>query len=199
MEEKVTIKVDEIELEGLFRQNDTEKGAIITHPHPLYGGNMYNPVVKILVASLFKRGYATLRFNFRGVGASQGSYDDGEGEQQDLLSAAAFFKDHGIQTVAVAGYSFGAWVNTRASRMLGDLTQMIMVSPPVVGLDFSDVHELPALTHVITGSLDDVAPPDLIQRRLPDWNPNARFDIIQGADHFYMDFESALESALSVL
>lgn len=197
MEEKVSIPCGEITLEGLFRSNDTNQGAIITHPHPLYGGDMLNPVVKSLVVSLFKSGYATLRFNFRGVGASQGSYDNGDGEQQDLLATVAYLKDHGIRTTVLAGYSFGCWVNAKASDSIADLDKMIMVSPPVASMDFSDIHALPALTQIITGSVDDVAPPDLIKKRLPDWNPNVRFDILQGVDHFYMGSASALESILS--
>jgi uncharacterized protein len=196
MEEKVSISAD-IELEGLFRPNNTDKGIIITHPHPLYGGDMHNPVVKTIAIALSKLGYATLRFNFRGVGSSQGSYDNGEGEQQDLLSAVAFLKDRDIQTTILAGYSFGTWVNAKASGVLEDLKQTIMVSPPVGTMDFSDIHALPSLTNVVTGSVDDVAPPDLIQKRLPDWNKNARLDIIQGADHFYMGHLSSLESVLS--
>jgi alpha/beta superfamily hydrolase len=199
MEEKVSITCGDIELEGLFRQNNTDKGAIITHPHPLYGGDMYNPVVKTIVIALSKLGYATLRFNFRGVGASQGSYDNGEGEQRDLLSAVAFLADRGIQTTALAGYSFGTWVNAKASGALDDLKQMIMISPPVGTMDFSDIHGLPALTNVMTGSMDDVAPPDFIEKRLPDWNKSARLDIIQGADHFYMGYLSSLESVLSTV
>lgn len=197
MEEKITIPCGDITLEGLFRSNDTDQGAIITHPHPLYGGDMLNPVVKSIVVSLFKLGYATLRFNFRGVGASRGSFDNGDGEQQDVLAAAAFLKDTGIQTTALAGYSFGSWVNAKASGMLTDLKKMIMISPPVGTMDFSDIHKLPTLTHIVTGSVDDVAPPEQIKKRLPDWNPNARLDIIQGADHFYMGYASALESFLS--
>lgn len=199
MEEKISIHCDDLVLEGLFCPNDARKAVIATHPHPLYGGNMYHPVVKALAKAFYRQGYATLRFNFRGAGASQGSYDNGEGEQRDLLAAASFLTQKDIQPTALTGYSFGTWINAKALGTLQNIGQMIMVSPPVAFMDFTDIQEIPCLTHVITGSEDDIAPPDLVKRRLSVWNVHARLHIIQGADHFYGGHISSLETVLSEL
>ena len=86
-------------------------GAVISHPHPLMGGDMRNPVVEILAESLFAGGLSTLRFNFRGVGMSEGVFDEGRGEQEDVLAAVTYLERQGIREIVLAGYSFGAWVN----------------------------------------------------------------------------------------
>ncbi len=199
MEEKVIIAGEGVDLEGLFQSGGHKKGALITHPHPLYGGDMHNPVVETIASALYKHGYTTLRFNFRGVGASKGQYDDGIGEQQDVLSAAAFLRNRGIAPVMIGGYSFGAWVNANASTRLEGMKQMIMVSPPVDFMDFGDIKELPELSRVITGSLDEFASPGAVKKHISKWNKNATLKIIQGADHFYVGYEYDLETALSTL
>ena len=111
MEEKVCIRSGDLELEGLFESGRTTRGAVITHPHPLYGGNMHNPVVDAIRRAYRMKGVATLRFNFRGTGESEGQHDNGVGEQDDVLAALSFLTESGFQPVDVAGYSFGAWVN----------------------------------------------------------------------------------------
>ena len=90
---------------------DAAPGAVICHPHPMYGGSMDNNVVEAIIAAMWRRGYATLRFNFRGVGASEGEYDGGEGEAEDARAAVEFLAaqpDIDRGAIALAGYSFGA-------------------------------------------------------------------------------------------
>ncbi|MBW2641421.1 MAG: alpha/beta hydrolase, partial [Deltaproteobacteria bacterium] len=144
------------------------------------------------------KGYSTLKFNFRGVGKSQGQYDNGVGEQKDVLASLSFLADLGIQKIDLVGYSFGAWVNAHAA-LSGDICveNMAMVSPPVGFMDFREISAMNALKFVITGSRDDIAPADTIKKILPTWNPDARFEIIHGADHFYGGYLSQLESVLS--
>lgn len=98
-------------LEGLYTPGTDEKGVVVTHPHPLYGGDMNNPVVATVANAYRRRGYGTLRFNFRGVGLSKGHHDDGNGEQADVRAAAAWMAEKGMTCLHLAGYSFGAWVN----------------------------------------------------------------------------------------
>ncbi len=172
-------------LEGLLGLVPGDGGVVITHPHPLYGGDMHNTVVAALTQAYQRAGYTTLRFNFRGVGRSQGDYDEGRGEQQDVRSALEFLSASGKTALTLAGYSFGAWVNALTAPPEDAVEQIIMVSPPVALLDFAPVGPVPQLQLVITGERDHFAPPDLLESLLPRWNPLARLEIIPGTDHFY--------------
>ncbi|MGD9334584.1 MAG: alpha/beta hydrolase [Desulfobacterales bacterium] len=198
MVEKIKFLSEDYEIEGLFNERDESKGVVVTHPHPLYGGDMYNLVVETIVHVYNIKGYSTLKFNFRGVGKSQGHYDNGVGEQKDVLAAFSFLADSGIQKIDLVGYSFGAWVNAHVA-IQGDMCveNMAMVSPPVGFMDFRKISTTNGLKFVITGSRDDIAPVDVIKKILPTWNPDARFEIIPGADHFYGGYLGQLESVLS--
>ena len=158
---------------------------------------MHNNVVESLVRVYQQAGYSTLRFNFRGVGGSQGEYDNGQGEQEDVKAALHYLAEQGKNVVDLAGYSFGAWVNGLTRLDGGIVRQMVMVSPPVAFLDFGSAQPLPQLRLVIAGSRDEIAPPELIQTTLPTWNPGARLEIIEGADHFYGTYTAELESILT--
>ena len=197
MEEECIFKSEDYQLEGLIDKGDDNRGAVITHPHPLYGGDMFNYVVELLYQVYQKIGYTTLRFNFRGVGKSQGSYGKGIGEQKDVQAAHSYIMNSGVTKIDWAGYSFGAWVNALAARKDIPVKHMVMVSPPVAVIDFSKVTSIPCLKLVVTGSRDEFAPPELIQKMLPTWNPVAHFEAIDGADHFYGNHIKELETILS--
>ena len=96
MEHRVTFRCRDLELEGLWAATSPTSAAIITHPHPLYGGDMGNAVVETISKAYRNKGWSTLRFNFRGVGNSEGHFDSGIGEQEDLAAAIAFLKGNGI-------------------------------------------------------------------------------------------------------
>mgnify|MGYP001824096311 FL=1 len=196
-EEPVFFMSGTLQIQGLLQTKPGDKGVVITHPHPLYGGSMHNNVVESLVRVYQQAGYSTLRFNFRGVGGSQGEYDNGQGEQDDLKAALHYLAEQGKNVVDLAGYSFGAWVNGLTRLDGGIVRQMVMVSPPVAFLDFGSAQPLPQLRLVIAGSRDEIAPPELIQTTLPTWNPGARLEIIEGADHFYGTYTAELESILT--
>jgi alpha/beta superfamily hydrolase len=197
MEELVQLISGDNQLEGLLDQGNSEKGVIITHPHPLYGGDMYNPVVESIARAYKSKDYTTLRFNFRGVGNSRGSYGDGPGEKQDVLSAVSYLKENGSDPIDLAGYSFGAWV----IALLGcsDISNgnMLMVSPPVAFIEFKNIGPLPCLKLVVTGDRDDIAPAGRIQTMIPNWKPEAQFEKIEFADHFYSGALAKLETVIS--
>lgn len=176
---------DGIELEGISDLIGTDKGVVITHPHPLYGGDMYNPVVNTIAEAYALQGYSTLRFNFRGVGGSGGSYDDGRGEVLDVLAGVSYLKEKGIGCIDLAGYSFGTWVIARTPTDLSWLKKIVMVSPPVAFMDMPVSLRLPGLHLVVSGDMDDIAPAELIRKRLPNWNAAATLEVIKDADHFY--------------
>jgi hypothetical protein len=129
-----------------------------------------------------------LRFNFRGAGNSAGRYDQGIGERADVRDAVSFLCDRGLKTVHLSGYSFGAWVNAMAFQGGLAVQGMTMVAPPVAFIDFEEGLRLPILSAVVAGSRDEFAPPHRIRPLMRLWNPDARIDIIDGADHFFFGF-----------
>lgn len=197
MVERIKFFSEGYEIEGLFNLRDENKGIVVTHPHPLYGGDMYNLVVESIAHVYGLKGYSTLTFNFRGVGRSQGKYDNGVGEQKDVLAALSFLADTGMERIDLAGYSFGAWVNAHVVQEETSVNNVIMISPPVGFMDFKSIGEMDRLKYVVTGSRDEIAPADAVKEMLSKWNPNARFEVIEGADHFYGGYLKPLESALS--
>lgn len=203
MEERtVLIRSEGYEIEGLLDDSDGEKAMLVTHPHPLYGGDMHNNVVESAVLAYKQHDYTTLRFNFRGVGRSGGSYADGIGEQEDVRAALDYLHKMGKTSIDLAGYSFGAWVNALGLDGFVHAERMIMISPPVGFMDFSFLEDRSKIRLVITGSADDIADPAMIKEMIPRWNPELIFEIIRGADHFYSgktgEIEAILESFLGI-
>jgi alpha/beta superfamily hydrolase len=193
MEEEIRFKSGDLALEGLLDRAAGSRGVVVTHPHPLYGGAMRNNVVSTLVQAYGEAGYSTLRFNFRGVGASQGRYDNGAGEQEDVRAALDYLFAMGCVNLDLAGYSFGAWVNAMGQELYPEVLQhLCLISPPVAFMDFSTLAYSPRIRMVISGSLDDIAPPSLIREMIGRWNPEAKFRVVEGADHFYSGYETEL-------
>lgn len=184
-EEKIFFQSKGFKLEGLINESTGETGVVVTHPHPLYGGEMHNNVVEALVNAYHQKGFTTLRFNFRGVGNSGGSHGQGVGEKEDVKAALAHLGALGKTSLDLAGYSFGSWVNAMGLESFDQVETMVMVSPPVGVIDFSFLGYNPRIQLVITGSEDDIAPPGMIENMITTWNPEAEFRVIQGADHFY--------------
>ena len=196
MEERVAFYSDNYQLEGILDFQSTEHGVIVTHPHPLYGGDISNMVVELITATFRSKGFSTLRFNFRGVGGSQGSYSDGVGEARDVCAAGKYLATKKIRSLTLAGYSFGAWVNAKVNCDEVEFEKMVMVSPPVAFMDFKPVGPIANLRLVITGSRDEIAPPEQIKDMLPVWNRSAHLEIIEGADHFYWNHFKTLDKVL---
>jgi alpha/beta superfamily hydrolase len=197
METSIAFISDSFEIEGRLAEGDRQAGVVVSHPHPLYGGDMHNNVVAAVCRSYQKIGATTLRFNFRGVGSSQGNYGDGIGEQEDIRAAVAYLATIGTRQIDLAGYSFGAWVNALAVNDGLKVDNMIMVSPPVAFIDFKSIADLSSLKLIITGNRDDIAPADMVEKLYPAWNPQARFEVIGGADHFYGGYQDELEAVLA--
>jgi alpha/beta superfamily hydrolase len=130
--------------------------ALITHPHPLQGGTLDNKVVQTLAKTFFALGYVAVRFNFRGVGNSAGTFADGIGETDDALAvlASEMTKFGDGLPVVLAGFSFGAYVQTRAAKAV-DAQRLVLIAPAVRRFAVEDV---PADTIVVHGEDDDVVP-----------------------------------------
>jgi hypothetical protein len=194
MEERVGIACGELRLEGALERAAGTQGVVITHPHPLYGGDMDNPVVAAIRLAFRRRGFTTLRFNFRGVGESDGRHGHGVDERHDVHAAIAHLQALGVTEVDLAGYSFGSWVT---AGVQSGSRRMVMVSPPVAFMRFEDGLRLPHLSLVVAGDRDDFAPVLPLQTACRRWNPQAPLEIIPGADHFYSGFLGALEETLA--
>jgi alpha/beta superfamily hydrolase len=160
--------------------------AVICHPHPLHGGSMSNKVVHIIAESFHDMGVATLRFNFRGVGHSQGSFDSGNGEQQDLAAAAAWLRQR-HQTGAplwLAGFSFGSYVAFRAHEVLQS-QRLLLVAPPVGRFDFSEPKQVRIPWLVIQGGKDDVVSPQQVSAWVHRHPMSPQYEWFADADHFF--------------
>ena len=203
MEKKIFFNNKDFKLEGLINfNNNIEKGVVITHPHPLYGGDMYNIIVEIMSQVYYNKGYSTLRFNFRGVGNSQSSFDNGNGEQDDVMAAFEYLSENNIKSIDIAGYSFGTYVNAhflqknQNSQIQKQIKDAVMISPPVSFMDFIEIKIINQLKYVICGSFDEFANHEKLSNLVKNWNIDAILKIINGADHFYSGYHNELKSLL---
>jgi hypothetical protein len=194
-------------LEALFQECDgaaPRAAALICHPHPRHGGTMHNKVVHRVAAVLHARGAATLRFNFRGVGRSAGSYDRGEGELADARAALRWLTARvpGVPVVA-AGFSFGAWVAARLAATEPAVGTLVLVGPPVRVADFSPLQGLAVPKLVVQGDRDEVCPAADLEAVLPAWAPPLALRVVEGAGHFFdrrlAELGAALEDGLAGL
>lgn len=154
--------------------------ALVAHPNPVEGGTLDNKVVHTLARAFFALSYAALRFNYRGVGRSEGAYDRGEGETDDAIAALAHARERlGERAVALAGFSFGAYVVSRlATRVAAE--RMVLVGPAVGRFA---VAKVPADTIVVHGEEDDVVPlADVLAWARPQELPVVVFP---GCGHFF--------------
>jgi hypothetical protein len=157
---------------------------------------MLNNVVDSVIKAYGRRGHSTLRFNFRGVGKSEGAYGGGVGEQDDVAAALTYLLEQGTPRqveVDLVGYSFGAWVNILGLARFSAARRLILISPPVAFLDFSFLCPSPRIELVIAGARDEFAPEEQIRRMVRTWNPHARLHIVADADHFYGRATSEIE------
>lgn len=184
----VWIDAGPLRLEGLYNGRSDGRAVLVTHPHPLYGGNMLNSVVDAVVNAYGRRGYATLRFNFRGVGKSEGAFGEGIGEQDDVAASLSYLNERGkhrMGDVDLVGYSFGAWVNLLSLARVSAVRRLIVISPPVAFLDFGLIHPSPKIELIIAGTRDEFAPEDQVRAIFRSLSPDARLHFVANADHFY--------------
>lgn len=187
MEKSIFFNSGHLRLEGLYRHISDKRGVVVAHPHPLHGGDMMNNVVEALCLAYNECDYSSLRFNFRGVGQSEGSYDNGDGEEKDLEAAIQYLTGIGVEEVDLAGYSFGSWIIARGVKTFGKIGRIIMVSPPVDLFDYSLLYNTRETRLIIAGSEDNIADWRSIEKIMSLWNPDATLEVINGADHFYWE------------
>lgn len=165
--------------------------ALVLHPHPQFGGNMNNPVTCTLFQEFVNRGFSVLRFNFRGVGRSQGVFDSGIGELSDAASALDWLQSQNIDASQcwIGGFSFGAWIAMQVLMRRPEIEGFISVAPPANLYDFTFLAPCPSSGILINGSADQVAPMADVQKLVDRLKAQKGIVIehttIDGANHFF--------------
>lgn len=180
-------------LEGRYNhgRGDNPPVALVLHPHPLHGGTMNNKVAYTLYRACVQMGFSALRFNFRGVGRSQGAFDDGEGELSDAAAALDWLqlRNRGARACWVAGFSFGAWIAMQLLMRRPELAGFVAVAPPADRYDFSFLAPCPVSGLFVHGADDTIASPGAA-RELALELSNQRaveveYRLVEGADHYF--------------
>ena len=171
--------------------------ALVLHPHPQFGGTMNNKVVYNLHYTFHRLGFSVLRFNFRGVGRSQGEFDQGIGELSDAASALDHLQslNPSARTCFVAGFSFGAWIGMQLLMRRPEISGFVSVSPPANMYDFSFLAPCPSSGLIINGAADRIAPPGdvekLAEKLKAQRGITITHTIVAEANHF---FETAMDA-----
>lgn len=177
-------------LEGLLELKESNTGAVLCHPHPLYGGSMHDNVLQALYFGLSSQNCSTLRFNFRGVGSSSGTHDDGNGEVDDLVVAVEYLQSLGSSRTVLAGYSFGAVMCLKAAPIVKPVA-MVLVAPPIKMLH--EFVEPESSCMVILGREDQLVPAEQTSAGFS----NCLVELIDDADHFFHGAHDQIESLVS--
>lgn len=180
-------------LEGRYHPQKQKDApiAIVLHPHPQFGGTMNNKVVYNLHYAFYNMGFTVLRFNFRGVGRSQGEYDQGVGELSDAASALDYLQamNPNAKHCWVAGFSFGAWIGMQLLMRRPEIQGFVSVAPPANTEDFSFLAPCPTSGLVLQGTKDDVvAEPsvaEFVERLHQQKGIEIDYRAIEGANHFF--------------
>lgn len=185
--EAITIATDDgVELEAELAVATGQRAlAVVCHPHPQYGGNMYNNVVGTLFNTLPTLGVTTLRFNFRGVGRSTGDHDNGEGERGDITGAVRELKSrYQAEPLILCGYSFGADIALSVTD--ADVAGWFLVAPPLRVIPIAQMGAAsdPRPKCLVTGTDDDFNPAVELRAAVDQW-PDHRVVAIDGANHFF--------------
>lgn len=186
--EKVIIDGPAGAIDGLIERPPDARGDIVAvccHPHPLYGGAMQNKVVHTLARSCQDQGITSVRFNFRGVGASKGAYDDGAGESEDAAAVADWAKrETGASRLWSLGFSFGGFVAYRLAT-LRDASLLVTVAPPVQRFDFTKLAVPRCPWLVLQGDADELVDHERVLAWTKSVSPPPEVRILAGAEHFF--------------
>ena len=182
--------------------NNDSPIVIVLHPDPSRGGTMNTKIVFELYKIFSNNGFSAIRFNFRGVGKSEGIFDDGQGELSDAASVLDWLQQNNVnsKTCWVAGFSFGAWVAMQLLMRRPEINGFICVSPPANIRDFSFLAPCPSSGLIIHGDKDSIASFDstkiLSEKLQKQKKVNINFKSIKGADHFYENFTDQFTSMI---
>jgi uncharacterized protein len=193
-EEEVAVTSGALKIEAMLSvPGGTRCAAVVCHPHPQFGGNMHNNVVTAAALALQEAGVATLRFNFRGVGGSEGRYANGIGELEDVRAAAGCLRARtGLDAIAIVGYSFGAAVGLQAGRDDPGVDRLVGIAPPITMFNMTLLHDCTKPILFVVGTADPFCPPGALQQSACDLGLRAEIISLPGADHFFFGHERAI-------
>lgn len=189
----IMINGPEGRLEGKYTHSKIPNAplALILHPHPEHGGTMNNRVTYSLYQTFAARGFSTLRFNFRGVGNSQGEYGDGEGELADAASALDWMQElnQNAPYVWVAGFSFGAWIGMQLLMRRPEIRGWVSVAPPANTEDFTFLAPCPTSGLIVHGDQDTIVPcnhaRDMANRLNAQKGIEVDYHQVENCNHFF--------------
>ena len=190
-EEKVFFDCGGIRLEGVLRpgkDHTPSVGVVVCHPHPQYGGNMHNNIVVGITRILSDQRFSTLRFNFRGVGHSEGSHGEGIQEVKDVESAVDFLKGLnrlGMDDIFLVGYSFGAMVGLPVGVEDDRISGWVGISPPVAMYDFEYLTKSLKPKLLLYGDSDFFCPGEQLEALFASLEAPKSRHVIPGTDHFF--------------
>ena len=187
-------------IEGLLKEaeSDSRRAAIVCHPHPLFGGTMHNKVVYRIAKALNSQGFSVLRFNFRGAGRSEGSHDQGEGEQDDLRAAIELMtRKYEDAELWLAGFSFGASVMLRVACSEPRANGIIAAGLPLSKYDLAGRADCAKPKLFVQGSRDEFGSVKALEKFVEASSEPKHLVIVDGADHFFEGQLDKLEAAVS--
>jgi alpha/beta superfamily hydrolase len=173
-------------LECIIREEEGRASwAVVSHPHPLYGGTMHSKVVYRAARALEETGFNTLRFNFRGVGDSAGTHDGGRGEVDDLRACISYLeRERSVRSLLLAGFSFGSVVSGRVGCGDPRVPALLLIGLPANNVDLGFLSSCPKPTAVVQGAQDQFGELSRVIK-LVESMPSARLFPVEGADHFF--------------
>jgi len=187
-------------LEGILKEPrlDLRGAALVLHPHPLGGGTMHNKVVFRAAAALNDAGLVTLRVNFRGVGQSTGTHDDGHGERDDVRASIDYLAEHyRDRDITLCGFSFGARVGLEVGIADDRIARLISIGTPVDKYDFSFLEGCRKPILFVHGEHDEYGDVDRLRELVAKIKAPTELKIIQGAGHFFDDQLNELKAAIT--
>lgn len=200
---KVGFRCSELSLEGVLAIPEGMgpfPAVIVCHPHPLYGGSMDNNVVNSLYEALTKVSFISFKFNFRGVGKSEGEFSQGIGEQEDVDAAISFLttvREVDSKRLGLAGYSAGAAFALPVGFKDARIKALAAISPALPMFDFDFLKSCPKPKLLISGSKDGFTPTDQFLEFCHSLSDPREYGSIEGADHFWWGYESALATRVA--
>jgi len=182
-------------IEGRYHKNANPKASVVLvlHPHPLHGGTMNSKIVYRTYKNFVENGFTSLRINFRGVGKSEGKFDNGEGELLDATTALNWLHDQNMEATEfwVAGFSFGAWIALQAVMRRPELENYVLIAPPATKYDFNFIVPCTSTGLIVQGEKDEITK-EIDSQKLSE-KLSARneaeisYRVVDNADHFFID------------
>jgi hypothetical protein len=191
-------------IEGKYHQGSSVKSpvALVLHPHPLHGGTMNNKVTYNIYRAFAENGFTVLRINFRGVGKSEGKFDNGIGELMDVTATMNWLHDQNMESTEfwIAGFSFGAWIALQSVMRRPELENYILVAPPASKYDFNFIVPCTSTGLIVQGTKDEITKESdsakLSEKLAARDGTEISYQTITGADHFFTNHEKDFKSII---